>query len=737
MLSDYMLGNTMNLFKSKEGVVKVSFGNRYPTDTIRHLDFSPVNTVALKGSKFEEGTYAGWQFELKEDDVVYGLGESVRGMNKRGFEYESFCSDDPSHTPDKKALYGAHNFFVVQGKETYGVYVDTSRYVKFDVGFNDPNKLKIILEEAVFDLYFFVGDFKWIIHTFRKAIGLSYVPPKWAFGYQQSRWSYEDQAQVEAIVDQMNHHDLPCDAVYLDIDYMEDFKDFTISDVRFPQFEKFVKKMQAEQIKLVPIIDAGVKVQEGYDVYEEGLEKGYFVVDENGRPFEAAVWPGKVHFPDFLNEDARKWFGAKYHLLLEMGIRGFWNDMNEPAIFYSQEGINEAFEYARKQEGKNLDIYTFFALKDKFLGLANAKKDYQSMFHRVGGELVNHYDVHNLYGYKMTQAAYEGFEDFDSNLRVLMITRASHIGMAKYSGIWTGDNASWWEHLKLNVQMMPALNMAGFLYSGADTGGFGSHVSPELLTRWFQLSVFTPLFRNHSALGTRPQEPWAFDKDTQGRLRQALRLRYALLPYLYSEFMKANLNHDLLFAPLSYQYPNERSKACEDQLLLGQEVMLAPIYEQNAKGRFVYLPEDMLYVPMTQFETTVEGQGARVLPAGDHRISVSYDEIPLFIKRNKLIPFVTPQNRSEKLSLSEIKCLAYVPDFARYELYDDDGQTKGYLKEEKDKTVIEVRRIEGHYHLSVVTTMAHLETIEVVVFDDKGVRHELRQTLGQDKSLYI
>lgn len=696
MFSEDMLGS---VFVSPKGVIKLSVGQVFPTETIQEDAFEPITTFSLKGSAFSgEGTL-GWQFELKEEDVVYGLGESLRGMNKRGYVYEAFCTDDPVHTPDKTALYGAHNFFLVQGEETFGVYVESPGYVKFDVGFEEKNRLKIHFESPNFDLYFFEGSFKDIVKTFRKMIGLSYVPPKWALGYQQSRWSYENHEVVKHIAEKIRHHQIPCDAIYLDIDYMVDFKDFTVDDTRFPSFESFVSEMASKGFRLVPIIDAGVKIESGYDVYEEGINQALFMTDQKGEPFVAAVWPGKVHFPDFLNPETRAWFGQKYHGLISQGIEGFWNDMNEPAIFYSEKKLNEAFAFVKEQEDKNLDIYSFFKLKDQFLNLSGSVDDYKAMYHTTPSGRINHYDVHNLYGYYMTRSADEGFKAFDANRRMLLLTRASHIGMAKHSGIWTGDNHSWWEHLKLNVQMMPALNMAGFLYSGADTGGFGGNTSAELLTRWVQFSVFTPLLRNHSAMGTRNQEPWAFDEKTLGLIRNALRFRYALIPYLYSEFMKANLNHDLLFAPLSYQYTG---RGVEDQLLFGDGLMLTPIYEQNARGRYVHLPERMAYVPITTYENLLNSE-SKVYEAGDYFVNVPMDTIPLWIRKNKLITLTKPEDRVEALDESKLVVVGFVDDFARYTLYNDDGISKAYEQGTSKKTIFEVKRMASGYHVMVDT----------------------------------
>lgn len=717
-------------------VQKVSFGEMIPTDTILKEEFTATESFDIPGTIKKSKNQHIWKLNLNEGDVVYGLGQNLRGMNKRGFVYESFCSDDPNHTPDKKSLYGAHNFFVVQSGNPWGIYIDFAGKVTFDVGFEHRETLKIDVEGVDFDAYIFRGTYKEIINQFRGLIGLSYVPPKWGFGYQQSRWSYANKNEVLAIAEKFDEYDLPCDAIYLDIDYMERFKDFTISDERFSDFQTFVGDLKSKDIRLIPIIDAGVKIESGYDVYEEGVQNQYFCNDDEGNPFVAAVWPGKVHFPDFLNSETRKWFGQKYHRLMDMGIEGFWNDMNEPAIFYSEQGLKDAINFVTDQKDKNLDIYTFFDLKDKIMNISNSESDYKSMYHNYDGMKVNHYDVHNLYGYFMTRAAAEGFNSYAPKKRHLMITRASHIGMAKHSGIWTGDNHSWWEHLKLNIQMMPGLGMAGFLYSGADTGGFGGEASGELLTRWLQFSMFTPLLRNHSAMGTRKQEPWMFEKETMDRIRNAVRMRYALIPYLYSEFMKANFNHDLLFAPLSYEYEDNRSKRVEDQLLLGDSLMLAPVYEQNSEGRSVYLPEKMILWKATSFEKLNEAQ-FELLEKGYHFVDVSLSEIPLYLKPGKLLVMTKPENRVSALDETNLVVLGFVPNQADYILYNDDGLTKVYELDDSFKTIFKVDRVNNEYHISVDTNDVALNSITFYLIDDSGKLHVKKQSATMKDRHYV
>ena len=273
-------------------------------------------------------------YTMEDKDQVYGLGENVRGINKRGWYYESKCSDDPEHKEDRHSLYGAHNFLVVDGKETFGIFADYPGIIRFDVGYTRSEELVITASDWNLDVYVITGEnVKDIVKQFRHLVGRSYIAPKWAFGFGQSRWSYMDEDEVREVVRKHRELGIPLDSVYLDIDYMERYKDFTLNNETFPDFAVFNEEMKKEHIHLVPIIDAGVKQEEGYDVYEEGLEKGYFCKKEDGSPFVAAVWPGKALFPDMLNKEAREWFGNKYQFLLDQGVEGFWNDMNEPAIF--------------------------------------------------------------------------------------------------------------------------------------------------------------------------------------------------------------------------------------------------------------------------------------------------------------------------------------------------------------------------------------------------------------------
>lgn len=621
-----------------------------------------------------------FSYTMKETDIVYGLGENVRGINKRGWIYESKCSDNMNHHEDTRSLYAAHNFLIMDGKEQFGVFFDYPGIITFDVGYTKYSELKITASDWNMDVYVITGTgLKDIVKQFRKLIGRSYIAPLWAFGYGQCRWSYMSADDVREVVKRHRELNIPLDSVYLDIDYMERYKDFTINEETFPDFAAFTEEMKAQHIHLVPIIDAAVKVEEGYPVYEEGIKKGYFCKKQDGSEFVGAVWPGKSVLPDMLNKEARDWFGDQYRFLLEKGIDGFWNDMNEPALFYTDESVEAAIDEIGSYKGQNLDLDKFWYFKDIITRLSGNVEDYKKFYHNMNGEKVRHDRVHNLYGYNMTRAAGEAFERLAPDKRILMFSRSSYIGMHRYGGVWQGDNKAWWSHLLMNLKMMPSLNMCGFLYTGADLGGFGCDTTEDLLMRWLGLGIFTPLMRNHACMGTRYQEVYQFE-NING-FRHLIHMRYRLLPYIYSEYMKAVLRDEMMFRPLAFDYPNDsHASQVEDQLMLGDSMMIAPVYTQNATGRYVYLPQIMKKVCFKSNGTCEE----EVLNAGHHYIPYDITDVVFFIRPNGIVPMATGGQCIEELCLDpeHLTCLAYVVNEAEYEYYHDNGYEKDYENQE-------------------------------------------------------
>lgn len=657
MVKKYVFGKPFETYAvvNKENILETSESERrnFFDKAVMDIALEPYGGITWdRPDDADEGNAMQYRVEMSDSIVVYGLGENVRGINKRGWVYESKCSDDPNHTESKRSLYGAHNFIIIADtdhpEKSKGLFIDYPGRVIFDIGYLDKNELVITVCNENFTAYEITSEkdsesdesrnyLYSIVRQFRHIIGKSYIPPRWAFGYQQCRWSYMSADEVSDVVDNYRKRNIPIDAVYLDIDYMERYKDFTVNNETFPEFAGFVKEMHDKHIHLVPIIDAGVKIEDGYETYEEGKKNGYFCKEADGEDFVAGVWPGRVHFPDVLNADARKWFGHGYKVLLDAGIDGFWNDMNEPAIFYSEKHLKEVFDKIDEYKGRNLDIQSFFEFKGTVEGVSNNLGDYERFYHRAtqpeGEVVVRHDHVHNLYGYNMTRAASESFKELAPDKDILMFSRASYIGMHRYGGIWTGDNHSWWSHILLCLKMLPSLNMCGFMYVGSDIGGFNDNATEELLMRWMGLGVFVPLMRNHAAAGTRYQELYRFT-DTDA-FKNIVSIRYALIPYLWDAYKKAVEDDTLMYKPLGFEHPDDKvAVATEDQLYVGDDIMICPVYTQNAIGRYVYLPEPMTMVRMKSSDE----YALEKYDAGHYFVEIAAQEIVFFIRDGHEIP---------------------------------------------------------------------------------------------------
>lgn len=665
-------------------IQRFSFGHPFPTQSVvlsLPAESGPVPFLTPDDS--------GWQLTLSEQAAVYGLGEMPRGINKRGWHYITNNTDESRHSEDKLSFYGAHNFLLVRdGSTCFGLFVDFPGKVYYDIGYTRHDLFSFHTETPDYDLYLLSGgNENAICKEFRTLIGRSYIPPRWAFGLAQSRWGYKTEEDVREVARQYKEHDLPLDMICMDIDYMQDYADFTVNKERFPDLAKLSADLKAQGIRLVPIIDAGVRIDPNDPTCTEGLEKGYFCKKADGTPFVAAVWPGKAYFADFLRPEVREWFGHKYKALTDCGIEGFWNDMNEPSLFYSPERLRAFLnDMAALREKDNIEQEEFFPrVVGGAMGLMNSPADYASFYHEVDGQKVRHDQVHNLYGGSMTRAAGEAFTDLRPGQRTLLYSRSSFIGSHRYGGIWLGDNNSSWAQLLANIQMMPSVQMCGFLYSGADLCGLSSDTTPDLALRWLEFGLLTPLMRNHSAVGTRMQEYYRFP-EVLPAVRNMIRLRYALLPYLYSEFMKAALENTSYFRPLAFDYPDDPdAREVEDQLLLGEGLMAAPVYVQNAHGRHVYLPEPMKLLRLR----AVDDYDEEILPAGHHYIRCALDEMLLFIRPGHIVPVAQPANNTSELDDASLTLWSFLPDgeSAEYRMYRDDGVTTEYEKKEHWKTL--------------------------------------------------
>lgn len=650
-------------------IKKFIFGKPVVTGSIIN-DIKEDNISELSCFKYDND--CSLLYTMNPNDIVYGLGQTVRGINKRGFKYISYNKDPSVHTEEKSILYSSHNFIIIDGKERFGIFIDTPSKVTYDIGYTNYDELKISFAYPNYNLYLFVEDeLIDIIKDLRHLTGKSYIPPLWAFGFNQSRYGYKNKEEIDEVIKHYRDNDMPIDMITLDLDYMDNYKVFTINKNNFPNIKQYNDELLKQGIHLVPIVDAGIKAEEGYDIYDECIKNGYYCKDKNNKPCIIGVWPGKTIFPDYMNEEAANWFGSKYSKLLDVGIRGFWNDMNEPSIFYSENRLKETFKELLTYKDKELNRDLFFGLLD-LVGSIDQRDDYfEEMYHNIDNKLVNNNVVHNMFGYKMSEAASKQIKKHINSDDYLLFSRSSFIGMHRSAGIWFGDNCSWFSHILLNLKQAANVNMTGFLYSGADTCGFRYDVTPDLALRWLQLSIFMPLFRNHSSRDTRNQEFYRFGMIDS--FKNMLKLRYSLIPYIYSEFIKASINDDMFIKPLSFVYKDERCKDVEDQVMVGESIMIAPIYTQNAKGRNVYIPEDMM---MYRFKSPTDYK-TKAYTKGDYYIECNLDEVLLFVRKGHGVVLANTDNVrcTRDLDFKNLKMIKYDDNQIEYIVYLDKEKT--------------------------------------------------------------
>ncbi|MCG0238909.1 MAG: DUF4968 domain-containing protein [Firmicutes bacterium] len=581
-----------------------------------------------------------WVQVAPADAHYYGFGQKVGPLDKRGQAMTMWATDEPLHTPGTDPLYQSIPFFLaLREGRAFGLFVDSPARVRYDMAKTHPDRYEIVAEQDVLDAYFFAGpDPREVIARYTELTGRMPLPPKWALGYQQSRYSYYPEARVREIAREMRRRQIPCDVIYLDIDYMRGYRVFTWDPERFPDPAGLIRDLREQGFKVVTIVDPGVKVDAQYPVFQEGVAQGHFICYPDGELFIGTVWPGRTAFPDFTREATRRWWGDLHkEALLDKGVAGIWNDMNEPSCFARNTLPDEVLQ------GED-------------------------------GARVPHARVHNVYGLTMCQATYEGLRRHRPDQRPFVLTRSGYAGIQRYAAVWMGDNHSWWEHLWMAMPMCMGMGLSGVPFVGTDVGGFSGDADGELLVRWTQLGVFTPFFRNHSSVNTRDQEPWAFGPEVEERVREAIRLRYRLLPFLYNEFYRASATGLPIMRPLFLEYPDDpETYRLSDQFLVGRDLLVAPVYQAGAVRRLVYLPRGT----WVDFWTgkRYEGPAHIIAPA-------PLDRIPVYVRAGAIIPMGPVQNYVGEVPEKELTLAVYAGADGELELYEDDGLTMAYQQGE-------------------------------------------------------
>ncbi|MEW6226816.1 MAG: TIM-barrel domain-containing protein, partial [Bacillota bacterium] len=476
--------------------------------------------------------------------------------------------------------------------------------------------------------------------TYTELTGRIPLPPLWALGYQQCRWGYYPEAVVRNLADTFRERDIPCDVIYLDIDYMDGYRVFTWDRECFPDPERMLAELRAKGFKIVTIVNPGVKKDADYAVYVEGVRRNLFCRWLTGEVYHGRVWPGEAAFPDFTKEETRSWWAEKHRALLDRGVAGIWNDMNEPSDFSSPA-----------QDRMQATV------PDEVM----AEND---------GNPCTFGRIHNAYGLQMCRSTYEAFLRLKPHERPFIVTRAAYAGIQRYAAVWTGDNCSWWEHLAMSLPLCMNIGLSGVPFVGGDVGGFGENATPELFARWMQVGAFTPFFRAHSMNNTRPHEPWAWGPEVEEICWRYIKLRYALLPYVYNEFYKASQTGLPIMRPLVLDYPDdERTHNLNSEFLWGESFLVAPITQPDTIKRCVYLPEGVWFDYWT--DRRYEGKN-------DYLIDAPLDTLPVFVKAGSIIPSIPAVSYVGEECGEALTLDVYPAAEARYTLYEDDGLTHKY-----------------------------------------------------------
>ncbi len=610
----------------------------------------------LQGFAFGESEMR-WTHTLAEHENFYGFGEHTNAMNKRS-EFLPLWNWDPEmgHGPQTGRMYAQIPFYLsistTTGKAT-GLLVDHTGNVDMDLGHADATEIQVTVQGDSLTLYFFAGPTPAdVLRQYTDVTGRMPLPPRWALGHHQGRWSYATEKEVRDTAAQFRARNHACESLWLDIDHMDGFRTFTWKSESFPDPERMNKEMAEQGFHIIPVINPGIKADRDYFVYQQGLEHGYLCRKQGGDLFMGTAWPDDCNFADFSRAEVRTWWGDLFHGFLKQGIAGSWNDMNEP----SQATMMEK-KYHKPTKKTFDDDVMHIAGGENIIG--------------PDGPPVSHKFFHNAYGLQMARAMREGTQRFAPDTRPFVLSRSGTAGIQRYAATWTGDNSSWWEHISLAMRMCLNMGISGQPFMCANIGGFWENCTGELQVRFAQLGAFLPLCWNHNATGNVPQEPWAFGDPYESAYRTAIEQRYQLLPYLYTLFHEASVNGSPIIRPLFYHYGEDPAVyAVEDAFLVGESLLTAPICVEGATSREVYLPQGTWIHYWT---------GKRYEGGKTYTVEAPLDQWPLFLHGNSIVPSGPMMQFAEQRVTDPLTLTCSITDKNKvsYTLYEDDGKEYG------------------------------------------------------------
>lgn len=620
-----------------------------------------VQDDAKHPTVFDKATGEIQTTKLRKSEVetYYGFGEKAFiEMSRHGKYIVNWNTDTFSYPIGTDPIYQSIPFFyALHNGETYGLYFNNTFRTYFDMGKTSPERYSFGADGGELDYFVFTGGKdktpKKVLEDYANLTGKMPLPPVWALGNQQSRWSYFPEKRVREITDGFRKNKIPADVIYLDIDYMNEYRVFTWDKTRFPNPAKMISDLDADGFKTVLIIDPGIKIDENYETYTDGKRAGIYVKNADGTDLVKNVWAKESTFPDFTDPKAREWFGAQYKQHIAEGIAGFWNDMNEPATFMTEKTEKpEIFHHPDK---------TF---------------PYDTP-HAGDGLRDTHRRYHNVYGMQMARSSFEGVKRLAPDKRPFILTRAGFAGIQRFAAVWTGDNYAGWEHLALSIPMLANMSVSGVPFVGCDVGGFNDMPSGELYARWLQAAALTPFLRSHSVGWVGNKEAWEYGDEFTKINRASVELRYQFLPYLYTLFREHERTGQPVMRPLWYEFPNDKlTYLAGDQYMVGGDVLVAPVVKQGMKTRGIYLPVGADWVDWWT--------GARLESGKTHYLQTPLDHLPIFVRVGAVIPTQsviqhTGEMPSAPITLNVITGIT--PNKTETAmLYQDAGEGYGYQK---------------------------------------------------------
>jgi alpha-glucosidase len=603
-----------------------------------------------RGTAFVDRTTRVWK-RLREDESVYGFGEKTGRLDKRGWKlggvaYAMWNSDTFAYENSTDPIYASVPFFMVLRRgRTHGIFLDNTYRTYFDVGKESQGLLSFGAEGGELNYYFINGPTpKQVVQRYTDLTGRMPLPPRWALGYHQCRYSYYPDSKVRYIADSFRARRIPADVIWLDIHYLDSYKPLTWDKARFPDPPKLLADLRRQGFRVVTIVDPHPKKEVGYEPYDTGLAGDHFVKNPDGSVYVAPVWPANAErnpgpsvFPDFSRPATREWWGGLYRSLLDIGVAGIWNDMDEPAVFETPTGTMP-------------------------LGVR----------HDNEGQPTDHREIHNVYGQLMSRATYEGLLRLRPEQRPFVLTRASFAGGQRYAALWPGDNISTWDHLRATIPVLTGMGLSGLAFVGSDIGGFAEAPSAELYTRWIQLGTFYPFMRTHTTFGTPDQEPWSYGTRHEALNRRAIELRYELLPEIYNVMQQSSETGLPALRPVFLEYPDDpRTWALDDQVFLGSDLLIAPVLREGVTEREVYLPAGEWY----DFWTGKRYAGGRTI-----NLAVSIESVPVFVRAGAFVFRQAVVQNTSEMPGQPLGVEVYPAPRSEATSYEDDGETLAYRR---------------------------------------------------------